>query len=85
MERIKSRITILIFKSQDKALTWLERNDSGTVVSQKLINDLNVVPPLTRRDRLFVLIPGQHAFVTTINMPKMNRCELDKAVSFALE
>ncbi len=64
---------------------WIEADQAGNVLSQRLLNNFDDCPKIENNDSLIVLLPGDSITMMAVKMPKMRASERLKALPFVLE
>jgi general secretion pathway protein L len=80
----KSKIVILQIRTEQE-LSWLRISESAQIISNEGFASFEQLPLLEADEVLVVLLPGQDVLLTHVEMPKMRRQELAKALPFAVE
>ncbi len=80
----KVKLVILsIYK--ENALCWSRFNEQAQLVSTEVFSSFDELPLVEDGEILLVLLPGQDVLLTQVEMPKMRRQELLKALPYAIE
>ena len=76
---------IVLQRHVDHTYTWFEVNVDGSIECEQQYHAIDELPNEEQPLPVTLLLPGDQATSTTVNIPRLNANELKQALPFALE